>query len=119
VDSQHRCAVAHAAAELSELQNRTSALSDLVPREVLRRVLTDVANELRDRGALDEATCRRARSGEVKPRCDPLEGETLRNFFSAVEDRNCSITRNIFIPHQPLDFLVGGLVAVVVGRVAR
>ena len=29
--SQHRCA-AHAAAELSELQNRTSALSELVPR---------------------------------------------------------------------------------------
>jgi hypothetical protein len=48
--SQHRCA-AHAAAELSELQNRTSALSDLVP------LLTDVANELRDRGTLDEEEC--------------------------------------------------------------
>jgi hypothetical protein len=32
VDSQHRRAMAHAAAELAELQNRASALSDLVPR---------------------------------------------------------------------------------------
>src|SRR5262249_43022357 len=32
VDSQHRRAMAHAAAELPELQNRASALSDLVPR---------------------------------------------------------------------------------------
>ena len=30
VDSQHRRAMAHAAAELPELQNRASALSDLV-----------------------------------------------------------------------------------------
>src|SRR6266545_4356964 len=32
VDSQHRRAMAHAAAELPELQNCASALSDLVPR---------------------------------------------------------------------------------------
>ena len=50
-------AMEHAAAELPELQNRASALSDLVPDDVLRRVLTDVANELRDRGALNEEEC--------------------------------------------------------------
>src|SRR5262249_16481437 len=54
VDTQHRRAVAHAAAKLSELQIRSSALSNLAD-EVLRRVLMDVANELRDKGALDEA----------------------------------------------------------------
>src|SRR5512133_238435 len=32
VDTQHRRAMAHAAAELPELQNCASALSDLVPR---------------------------------------------------------------------------------------
>src|SRR3974390_2650046 len=32
VDSQHRRAVAHAAAELSELQNRASSVSGLVPQ---------------------------------------------------------------------------------------
>src|SRR5262249_20359667 len=53
VDTQHWRAVAHAAAKLSELQIRSSALSN----EVLRRVLMDVANELRDKGALDEAEC--------------------------------------------------------------
>src|SRR4029453_15747760 len=53
VDSQHRRAMAHAAAELPELQNCASALSELVPR----RVLTDVANELRDSGALNEEEC--------------------------------------------------------------
>ena len=46
--------MAHAAAELSELQNCASALSDWCSNEVLRRVLTDVANELRDKGVLDE-----------------------------------------------------------------
>src|SRR3974390_1150646 len=54
VDSQHRRAVAHAAAELSELQKRASSVSGLVHSEVLRQVLTDVANELRDKGVLDE-----------------------------------------------------------------
>jgi hypothetical protein len=49
--------MAHAAAELPELQNCASALSDLGRDEVLRRVLTDVANELRDRGALNEEEC--------------------------------------------------------------
>ena len=32
VDSQHRCAMAHAAAKLPELQNCASALSKLVPQ---------------------------------------------------------------------------------------
>src|ERR1700733_8277516 len=50
VDSQHRCAMAHAAAKLSELQNCASTLSNLVlPR--------DFANELRENGALDEEEC--------------------------------------------------------------
>ena len=57
VDSQHRCAMAHVAAKLSELQNCASALSNLVLPRDLRRVLTDVANELRDKGALDEEEC--------------------------------------------------------------
>ena len=48
VDSQHRCAMAHAAAKLSELQNCSSAFQTWCCNEILRRVLTDVANELRD-----------------------------------------------------------------------
>jgi hypothetical protein len=48
--------MAHAAAELPELQNCGSALSGCRD-EVLRRVLTNVANELRDRGALNEEEC--------------------------------------------------------------
>ena len=54
MDSQHWRAVAHAAAKLSELQNCASSVSVLVPQRVLRQVLTDVANELRDKGVLDE-----------------------------------------------------------------
>ena len=46
--------MAHAAAELSELQDCAPALSELCSNEVLRRVLADVANELRDKGVLDE-----------------------------------------------------------------
>jgi hypothetical protein len=48
--------MAQAATELPELQNCASAFSDLRDK-VLRRVLTDVANELRDRGALNEEQC--------------------------------------------------------------
>src|SRR5256714_6715802 len=51
VDSQHRRAMAHAAAELPELHRR---FQTWCRDAVLRRVLTDVANELRDRGALNE-----------------------------------------------------------------
>src|SRR5262245_2198391 len=54
VDSQHRCAMAHAAAKLSELQNCASPLSNLV---LQRDIASDVANELRDKGALDEEEC--------------------------------------------------------------
>src|ERR1700747_1004672 len=57
VDSQHRRAMAHAAAELPELQNCASALSDLVPRCGFAARADDVANELRDRGALNEEEC--------------------------------------------------------------
>src|SRR5512133_1056976 len=53
VDSQHRRAMAHAAAELPELQVHRRFQS-WCRDEVLRRVLTDVANELRDSGALNE-----------------------------------------------------------------
>ena len=49
--------MAHAAAKLSELQNCASTLSNLVLQRDFRRVLTDVANELRDKGALDEEEC--------------------------------------------------------------
>jgi hypothetical protein len=49
--------MAHAAAKLSELQNRASTLSNLCCNEILRLVLTDVANELRENGALDEEEC--------------------------------------------------------------
>src|SRR6266480_4009616 len=57
VDTQHRRAVAHVAAKLSELQIRSSTLQTWCRDEVLRRVRTDVANELRDKGALDEEEC--------------------------------------------------------------
>ena len=49
--------MAHAAAKLSELQNCASTLSNLVLPRILRRVLTVVVDELRDRGALDENEC--------------------------------------------------------------
>src|SRR6185295_2014404 len=48
LDSQHRRAMAHAAAELPELQNCASALSDLVPR---------CGFAARARGALNEEEC--------------------------------------------------------------
>ena len=55
VDPEHRRAVAHAAAVLSELQDGASALSAVVSsNEVLRAVLTDLANELREQGDIDE-----------------------------------------------------------------
>src|SRR5262245_17395409 len=49
--------MAYAAAKLSQLQNGTSALSGRCRDEILRRLLTDVANELRDKGALDKEEC--------------------------------------------------------------
>ena len=52
--SQHWRAVAHAAAKLSELQNRASSVSVFVPQQSCVKPLTDVANELRDKGVLDE-----------------------------------------------------------------
>ena len=55
VDSQHWRAVAHAAAKLSELQNRASSVFSLgATAKFCVEVLTDVANELRDKGVLDE-----------------------------------------------------------------
>ena len=46
--------MAHAAAKLSELQNRASSVSVLVPQRSFASILTDVANELRDKGVLHE-----------------------------------------------------------------
>jgi hypothetical protein len=49
--------MAHAAAKLPELQNCASSFQTWCCNEILRRLLTDVANELRDKGALDEEEC--------------------------------------------------------------
>src|SRR5262245_35376926 len=57
VDTQHRRAVAHAAAKLSNYKSVHRRFQIWCRNEVLRRVLMDVANELRDKGALDEAEC--------------------------------------------------------------
>src|SRR3989440_945540 len=57
VDSQHRGAMAHAAAELTNYKTVHRRFQTWCRDEVLRRVLTDVANELRDRGALNEEEC--------------------------------------------------------------
>ena len=46
--------MAHAAAELSELQNGASPLSDLVQQRSSASSPDGFANELRDRGVLDE-----------------------------------------------------------------
>ena len=56
VDPQHRRATTYAAAMLSKLQDvhrRFETWCDCV----LRQALTDIANELRDRGAVDEKEC--------------------------------------------------------------
>ena len=47
--------MAHAPAVLSELQNGSSPLSDLV--QGLRGILMDIANELREHSGLDEEEC--------------------------------------------------------------
>jgi hypothetical protein len=57
VDSQHQCAVKHAAAKLSELQAVYRRFQAWYRDEVLWRMLTDVANKLRDKGALDYEEC--------------------------------------------------------------
>ena len=49
--------MAHAAAVLSELQNGASPFSDLVSQRLLREVITDLANTLRDESGLDESEC--------------------------------------------------------------
>ena len=60
-----------AAAKLSELQNCASTLCRTwCCHEILRLVLTDVANELRENGALDEE--------EVLHRCDVRYGQRWR-----------------------------------------
>src|SRR5215831_14017975 len=57
VDSQHWRAVAHAAAKYPNYKSVHRRFQTWCRDEVLRRVLMDVANELRDKGALDEAEC--------------------------------------------------------------
>ena len=49
--------MAYVVAKLSELTNCASTLQAWCCNEVLRRTLTDVANDLRDKGALDEEEC--------------------------------------------------------------
>jgi hypothetical protein len=49
--------MAHAAAELPNYKTVHRRFQTWCRDEVLRRVLTDVANELRDRGALNEEEC--------------------------------------------------------------
>jgi hypothetical protein len=57
VDSQHRWAVAYAPAKLSELKTVHRGFQAWCRDEILRGLLTDVANDLRDRGVLDEEEC--------------------------------------------------------------
>src|SRR6266699_327770 len=59
VDSQHRRAMAHAVLPQSYPNYKTvhRRFQTWCRDEVLRRVLTDVANELRDRGVLNEEEC--------------------------------------------------------------
>jgi hypothetical protein len=57
VISQHGRAVAHAAAVLPDYKTVHRRFQSLCRSDVLRRILMDVANELRERGALDEEEC--------------------------------------------------------------
>src|SRR5437868_10564917 len=60
--------------------------------EVLRRVLTDVANELRDRGALDEAECFIAsRPAKVGDKLTTHDFGTGTRGFAASEDMNVAV----------------------------
>ena len=54
MDSEHRRAMAYAAAMLSNYKTVHRRFQTWCRNEVLRQVLTDIANELRERGALDE-----------------------------------------------------------------
>ncbi|MGH7181148.1 MAG: IS5 family transposase [Nitrospiraceae bacterium] len=54
LDSEHRRAVASAAAVLSQLQNSLSPVPPWREREVLREIFTHLTNTLRDEGAIDE-----------------------------------------------------------------
>src|SRR5215471_2013562 len=53
VDTQHRRAVAHAAAKLSELQIRSSALSNLVPRSSAGTAMFRLLHDRSQAGKLD------------------------------------------------------------------
>ena len=57
VGSQHRCAMAYAAAKLSNYKTVHRRFQGWCRDEILRRLLTGIANELRNRGALDEEEC--------------------------------------------------------------
>ncbi len=54
VDSEHGRTVAHAAAVLPQLQTVHRRFQQWCGREVLREILTQLANTLRDEGAIDE-----------------------------------------------------------------
>jgi hypothetical protein len=57
VDSQHRCAMAHAAAKLSELQNCTSTLSNLVLQRDFASGFDGRCQRASRQSALDEEEC--------------------------------------------------------------
>src|SRR5438876_8338071 len=59
VDSEHRCAVAHASSGIPELQDVHRRFQQWCREEVLRKVLTDLANVLREEGEIDESECTR------------------------------------------------------------
>ncbi len=54
VDTEHRCPMAPAPPVLSELKTVHRRFQQWCQREVLREVLTQLANTLRDEGAIDE-----------------------------------------------------------------
>lgn len=57
MDSQHRRPVANASAVRPELQDGTPSVQHWCENEVIRAALTELANVLRDEGAIDESEC--------------------------------------------------------------
>jgi hypothetical protein len=59
-------------------------------------------------------------SSRPRPRHRQIsEGKTPRSFFEPMQNRNCSIPRNISSPHQPLDSLIDGPLAAIVIALTR
>ena len=68
VDTDHRRAMA---AVLSKLQNGSSPFSELVSQRSVAELLTDVANETRERGVLDEEECFGSQNLPIGPQYSP------------------------------------------------